>query len=50
MVAAYLGVGKSANTPQNINDAAEFVPVNTVSTAEFDALLASHGLPIGDQT
>ena len=31
----------------SIEDAAEFVPVNTVTKTEFDDILKQHGLPVG---
>lgn len=50
MVAAYLGV-EPATHPANagsIEEAAEFIPVATVSKDEFDELLKQHGLPTGE--
>jgi hypothetical protein len=42
MVASYFGVTKKSTG--NINEAAEFVPVDTLPQAQFDALLQDFGI------
>lgn len=44
MVAAYLGCSKKTSQ-QPIQNASEFVPVNTVTAPEFDEVLRSFGIP-----
>lgn len=44
MVASYFGIGKKSNT-DNIEEASEFVPVETIAKAEFDLLLGELGIP-----
>jgi hypothetical protein len=48
MVAAYMGIGKqsSSKPSDGIENASEFVPVETLPSAEFDALVAGFGLPV----
>jgi len=48
MVAAYLGfepTGMSTTDAGSLEQAAEFIPVNTLTKTEFDDLLRQHGLP-----
>lgn len=47
MVAAYMGISgtSAANASEAIESASEYVPVAVIPTTEFDAILASHGLP-----
>lgn len=46
MVAAYLGLGKkSTGSGEPLENAAEFVPVAAVPSAQFDAILTGFGLP-----
>jgi hypothetical protein len=47
MVAAYLGIGTKSteSTAEAIESASEFVPVASLPRDEFDAVLASFGLP-----
>lgn len=51
MVAAYLGIEPSHKTEvaESIDQAAEFIPVETLSKEAFDDLLKKHGLPTGDK-
>ena len=46
MVAAYLGIESSSEPAGSVEDAAEFIPVETISKSEFDDLLKKHGLPV----
>ncbi|WP_157870564.1 hypothetical protein [Azospira oryzae] len=50
MVAAFFGIEPTtaAEKTQSIEQAAEFIPVETLSEADFDALLRQHGLPTGE--
>ena len=43
-VASYFGAIKQPAASADIAEAAAYVPVNRVSSAEFDALLQQHGL------
>lgn len=45
LVAGYMGYKPTERG--SIEDAAEFVPVNTVTETEFDDILKQHGLPTG---
>lgn len=45
MVAAYFGIGKKA-APVNIEEAGQFIPVETVPKAEFDSMLSELGIPM----
>ena len=42
-----MGVEPATPSAESIEQAAEFVPVETLSASEFDDLLIKHGLPIG---
>jgi hypothetical protein len=46
MIASYFGIGDKKTSSQNIEEASEFVPVETVAKAEFDSLLGELGLPV----
>ena len=48
MVSAYFNLGKKSPV-KNIEEASEFVPVETVPQAEFDALLSGLGIPAAQQ-
>ncbi len=44
MIAAYFNIGKKS-APQNIEEANEFVPVETLKSEDFDGLLKDLGIP-----
>lgn len=51
MVAAYLGIeptGTTTTDAGSLEQAAEFIPVNTINKTDFDDLLRRHGLPTGE--
>lgn len=48
MIAAYFGIGEKKSVSQNIEEANEFVPVETIPQAEFDSLLKNLGIHHGE--
>lgn len=45
-----MGYEQKAKTTEtdSLQEAAEFIPVNTLNKSEFDDLLRQHGLPTGE--
>lgn len=46
LVAGYMGYEPKQNAT-SLEEAAEYVPVNTVTAEEFEDILKQHGLPTG---